>query len=64
MRSYNLGFEPKAPTLRNLLIDSIPKREPDEKVIVHHVTDHGTHVQYEVERNSKVLGMAFERILA
>lgn len=39
------------------------KREPNEYVIVHHVTDLPNHLQLEVERRSTTLGIWFERII-
>jgi len=45
------------------LIRHIPKRAPDERITVHHITEHGVNtLQLEIVRNSPTLGLAFERI--
>ena len=42
----------------------IAKREPNEVIVIHHVTcDTPQRLQLEVERRSKTLGIAFERIV-
>jgi hypothetical protein len=59
----NVGFQPLSPTLRDLLNNSIIKREPEEEIVVHHMTDTKDFLQLEVERRSKQLGFSFERIV-
>jgi hypothetical protein len=58
----NLGFQPKSVSLRLALATALGKMEPDEKVIVHHVTDTAQGVQFEVERRSQYYGIRFERV--
>lgn len=58
----NLGFQPKSVTLRLALANALGKMEPNEKVIVHHVTDTARGVQFEVERRSQHYGIRFERV--
>ena len=46
-----------------LLTPLIAKRSPDERIVVHHVTQDKPHVlQLEVERQCPVNGMKFERL--
>ncbi len=47
-----------------LLTPLVVKREPNEVIVIHHVTqDTPYRLQVEVERQSKTLGVAFERIV-
>ena len=58
----NLGFQPKSQTLRVMLAEGLQRMEPNEQVIVHHVTDTPRGVQFEVERRSQHYGIRFERV--
>ena len=63
MAVIHVAFQPRAQSLR-LGIDSvIEKREPNETIVVHYVTDFSTHAQYEVERRSTILGITFDRVI-
>jgi hypothetical protein len=55
-------FSPRAPILQKAIADLIEKREPNEVIRVHHVQHFDTHLQVEIERDSKVLGFSFERM--
>lgn len=58
----NNGFRPNSVALRLALTNLLGKMEPNEQVIVHHVTDTAQGVQFEVERRSQHYGIRFERI--
>lgn len=58
----DLGTQPRSKGLKRALISLVPKREPEEEIIIHHATDRIDVLQLEVERRSKVLGIAFERL--
>jgi hypothetical protein len=51
------------PMMRELLATLIPKREPAELIIVHHVTDLPNKLQLEYERRSSTLGIDFGRLI-
>lgn len=58
----HLGWKPSEFLMPGLTA-LISKREPDEVIIVHHYADNIDALQLEVERQSKTLGLAFERII-
>ena len=47
-----------------ILAQLITKREPNEVIVIHHITCDTPHrLQLEVERRSQFCGIAFERIV-
>ena len=62
MKVYT-GRQPMNPTARKLWATMVPKREPADQVIVHHVTDLPERLQLEYERRSVTLGIDFGRLI-
>ncbi len=56
------GNRPTCKPLRETLAALVPKREPEEVIVVHHYTDDGVRLRLEVERRSITLGIKFERV--
>ena len=46
-----------------LLATLLPKRSPDEVIVIHHVTDTFYKLQLEVERRCPIHGVKFERVI-
>lgn len=63
MNTKELGRQPKSRVLRAALADLVPKREPNELIVVHHYTDIRQSIQLEIERRSETLGIQFNRVL-
>ena len=61
MKNHELGHK----SLRSeqlLLATLIPRRSPEEVLVLHHVTDTPTKLQIELERRCPVNGVKFERV--
>ena len=56
----DLGQQASSKAMREILVKSVEKREPDEQIVIHHYADRKDGLLLVIERRSISLGLKFE----